>query len=213
MYITWYGLSCLKIEGKNNLGEFTIVTDPFDPKKTGLKLPRVTRADITLQSRADREMQDMISPAKADSSVFFIPSPGEYEKSGVFVAGTHINHEQHIAYAIEAENLHLYYCGPLHRLPSEQELENLENVDVLLVPVGGHGVLDGKIAAELVSELEPRVIIPIHYKLPGLKTQLDGPEVFLKAIGVKPGEILTKVKITKKDLPQEETQVFLLTPP
>lgn len=212
MYISWYGLSCLKIESKINQNEITLLTDPFDAKKTNLKLPRTLRADLVAQSRPDKELAQAVEPPKDGNKVFLINSAGEYEKGGIFVNGLKINHQEHFAYVLDIEGVHLFYCGPLHRLPTESELANVENIDVLFVPVGGHGALTAKEAAELVSDLEPRVVVPIYYKLPGLKMDLDGPEGFLKIMGAKSPETLPKLKLAKKDLPQEETKIYLLTP-
>lgn len=213
MMITWYGLSCLRIEAKTNQGEAGIITDPFDPKKVGLKLPRAFRADLVLQSQKDESLKEFVSSQKEGEDIFWIDSPGEYEKKNVFVCGSRINHAPNLIYTLEVEDLHLLFCGLLSRLPEEKALENIENIDVLFVPIGGHGVLSAKEAGELVGNLEPRIVIPIYYKLPGLKLTLEGPEGFLKAMGAKNQEPTQKLKITKKDLPQEETLTFLLTPP
>jgi L-ascorbate metabolism protein UlaG (beta-lactamase superfamily) len=212
MYITWYGLSCLKIESKTKISELTIVTDPFDPKKTGLKLPRAFQANVVCQSRREEGVRDIMANPK-EGEIFYIDSAGEFEKSGVFFNGIRINHEPHLIYNIEVEDLRVFYCGLLHRLPTEKEIENIESVDVLFVPVGGKGVLSSKDAAELVSELEPRVVIPTYYKLAGLKESLDGVEPFLKLMGAKTVEAVPKLRIVKKELPEEETRVLLLSPP
>lgn len=212
MNISWYGLDCLKIESKINQNETSLITDPFDAKTVGLKLPRTLRADILVQSRPDKEAAKTVESTKTGDGVFTINSAGEYEKGGVFITGLKIDHEEHFVYSFDVEGVHLFYCGALHRLPTEQELENIENIDVLFVPVGGGGALAAKQAAELVSALEPRVIIPLHYHIPGLKTKLEGPEAFLKIMGAKSPETSNKIKIVKKDLPQEETKIFLLSP-
>ncbi|MDP3244651.1 MAG: MBL fold metallo-hydrolase [bacterium] len=212
MYISWYGLDCLKIENKTNQNETCLLTDPFDAKAVGLKLPRSLRADILVQSRPDKELAKTVEETKDGDGLFVINSAGEYEKGGVFVTGLKIDHQDHFVYTFETEGLHLFYCGALHRLPTEQELENIENIDVLFVPVGGGGALAAKEAAELVSALEPRVVIPLHYHLPGLKTKLEGLDAFLKIMGAKSPETSNKIKIVKKDLPQEETKILLLSP-
>lgn len=211
MYIAWYGLSCLKIESKIDQNESVILTDPFDHKKTGLKLPRVFHADLLLQSKKDPEtVGDILEKEKG---VFLINEPGEYEKSGIFVKSFKINHGLELIFTIETEGLRLLFCGGLPRLPDEGELKDIEDIDILFVPVGGHGVLSSKDAAELVLRIEPRVVIPIYYKLPGLKISLDEAVPFLKAAGAKSLEAQTRLRLVKKDLPQEETQVFLLAPP
>lgn len=213
MYITWYGQSCLKIECKTNQGDVVVLVDPFDAKETGLKLPRSLKADVVLQSQKGVDIKEEVSSQKEGEKVFLIDKAGEYEKGGVYFGGVKINNNGHLIFTIEAEDLHLLYCGSLPRLPADKEIENIENIDILFVPVGGHGALTAKEAAELVNELEPRVVIPVFYKLPGLKMNLDAAEAFLKLVGAKAPETQERLKIVKKDLPQEETKVYLLNPP
>lgn len=212
MNISWYGLSCLKIEGKNNQEDIVLLTDPFDGKKFNLKTPRNWRTDIALQSLADEEQKKSVEPIKDGKKVFTVDRAGEYEKGGIFITAIKMAETNCLLYALEIDGVHLLYAGWLNRLPTEADLANIENVDVLLLPIGGHSVLTAKEAAELVSDLEPRCVIPLHYHLPGLKAELDGPETFLKIMGAKNAETLPKIKITKKDLPQEETKIYLLSP-
>jgi hypothetical protein len=212
MIISWYGLGCLKIESKTNQGEITIITEPFDSKKTGLRLPRGFKGDIVLISKKEEICKTAISP-KEGSSLFWIDKAGEYEKSGVFIWGMRLNNNSCLSYIIEAEDLHLFYSGPLSHLPEEKELGGIEAVDILFLPVGGHEVLTAKDAVKLVAGLEPRLVIPMYYKLPDLKMTFDGSETFLRAIGFKGPEPIEKFKITKKDLPIDETKIILLNPP
>ncbi len=209
MQITWLGQSCFKIEAKSGDEEVTIVTYPFDTEKTGLKLPRALTADIVLQQGPTLahpvETRDGKRP-------FIISGPGEYEAKGVFVyaipmlpeAGT----SAHL-FRIEAENIVLVHPGPLLKTPSETELQALENLDILFVPVGGHDTLDAKAGNSLVSELEPRLVIPMQFKVEGLKTKADDVTPFLKMVGAK-SETMPKLKIARKDLPADETRVVVL---
>ena len=209
MNITWLGQSCFKIEIKSDNDEVTIITDPFDSDTTGLKLPRTLTADIVLQTG-----ETLAHPieTKEGKRPFIIGRPGEYEVKGVFVYAIPFTQEgaveQHIFW-IEAEGVVLTQLGNIDHIPSAQVLEHIEDLDVLLLPVGGQGVLDAKKAAELVSELEPRLVIPMHYKIEGLKTKRDEIGPFLKAVGAK-SETVPKLKLSKKDLPVDEMRVVVL---
>lgn len=209
MQITWLGQSCFKIEVKSGDEEVTVVTYPFDAEKIGLKLPRTITADIVLQQGATLahpvETRDGKRP-------FVISGPGEYEVKGVFVYAIAIPAEAGVnahLFRIEAENIVLVHPGPLAKTPSDTELQALENLDILFVPVGGNGTLDAKSASSLVSELEPRLTIPMQFNTEGLKTKADEVGPFLKAVGAK-SETMPKLKIARKDLPVDDMKVVVL---
>lgn len=211
MNISWYGLSCIRIESKGPLGESVLVSDPYDPKTAGLKLPRAIKADIGLFSvPAEKEARELLSPTEGASEVFCIEHAGEYEKSGIFVYGFRVHDGDRHIYTIETEDIHILYCGLLDKPLADADLEKIENIDILIVPVGGHGVLSGKEAADMAGALEPRIIIPTHYQIPGVKSHMDGADAFVKAMGGKAERPGAKLKINKKDLPQDSTQVILL---
>ena len=111
---------------------------------------------------------------------------------------------------ITVGDIHIVHLGDLKHPLDEKHLGDFHDIDVLMVPVGGDTVLDGKKAAELVAQLEPRVIIPMHYKVNNAGAGLDGIDTFLKAMGATRPEVLPKLKLTTKDLPQDETRIVLL---
>lgn len=209
MMITWLGQSCFKIEVKSGNEEVIIITDPFDPDATGLKLPRTLTADIVLQTG-----ETLAHPVetKEGKKPFVIGGPGEYEVKGVFVYALPLQREgsptQHIFW-LEAEHIVLAHLSNLDHIPDAKVLEHIENLDVLLAPVGGQGILDAKKTTELISELEPRLVIPMSYKIEGLKTKRDELGPFLKAVGAK-SETVPKLKLSKKDLPVDEMRVVVL---
>lgn len=213
MTITWFGQSCFKIQDK----DVTLITDPYG-RDSGFKLPRLT-ADIVTVSH-DHLDHNNIEEVKGTSSgtPFTITSPGEYEVKGVFVYGIPLRHDKNdgqdqelnIAYRIEMENISIAHLGNISHNLTEDQVSKLDGVDILLVPVGGKYTVGAHEAAEIVNKIEPRIVIPMHYKIPGLKVDIETVDKFLKETGAGKVEKIPKLKIVKKDLPQEETKVILL---
>lgn len=214
MQITWLGQSCFKIQAKTDIGEVTIITDPFSDE-IGLKMPKV-EADIATISHNHHDHSNIKS---LPEQTFIINGPGEYEIKGVFIYGFSSFHDEesgakrgkNIIYTIKLidEGITLAHLGDLGKTLNNEELEFLAKVDVLLVPVGGTYTLDAKKAVEVVNQIEPRIVIPMHYKIPGLNIDIAGVDNFCHEMGVTV-EKLSKLKIAKKDLPVEETKVIVL---
>jgi L-ascorbate metabolism protein UlaG (beta-lactamase superfamily) len=214
MFISWLGQSCFKIQTKNNGNDITIVTDPYQGD-IGLRAPSLG-ADIVTISH-DHHDHNNTSAIRGES--FVISGPGEYETKGIFVYGIPSWHDktegkdrgQNTIYRIAAEDLSIVHLGDLGQTKlTDEQLEKIGDIDVLLIPVGGVYTIDGKEAAELVSQLEPRIVIPMHYKIPGLKENIDGVDKFIKQLGLK-AETTDKLRVVKKELPQEETKLVILT--
>ena len=204
MYISWHGQNCFKIQSEKN----TLIIDPFDPKKTGLKL-NAPKADIVTLTDPEIDSKE-VKPIAED--IFKITSPGEYEVKGIFIYAIKLKDKEELIYHIESEQVSIGHLGHLNRTLGEQELEQLNGIDILMIPVGGNSVLDAKKATDLISQIEPRIVIPMHYALPGLKEKLDSVDKFCKEIGSCEKDKLDKLKITKKDLPAEETKYYVLNP-
>lgn len=203
MTIEWFGASCIKI----STGESTVVIDPFG-SSSGLKVPRLT-ADMTL-----------LTGSSGDASVvggqpFVVKGPGEYEVKKTFVYGIPVVQEKQrdplTMYLLEAEGISCAHLGSLGQKLVNGEMERLEGVDILFIPVGGHGVLNAEQASEVISTLEPRIVIPMCYKIPGLKQTFDGVQAFAKEMGIKESETTDKLKVSAKDLPQDNMRIVILT--
>lgn len=215
MIITWNGHSCFKIESDKS----SIVTDPYGDEY-GLKLPRLS-ADIVTSSH-DHNDHNNIKAVKAANSEdangpFVINGPGEYEIKDTFVYGIPSWHDDkkgtergaNIIYRIEMEGMSIAHLGDLGHMLEQEQIEKLEGIDILMIPVGGNYTIDGKQATQIISQLEPRIVIPMHYSIKGLKAKIDGLDPFCKEIGVCPPERVAKFKIAKKDLPQEDLKVVI----
>lgn len=215
----WHGVSCFSIEAKNGDAQTTLVTDPFG-SETDLKLPRNLAADVVTVSH-DHSWHNNVKAVKAmegKKGFLEIAAPGEYEVGGLFIYGIPAPHDAvegkkrglTTIYRFEIGDLSFAHLGDLGTPIVDAEREALEDIDILLIPVGGNSTINAKEAVAIISELEPKIVIPMHYALPGMPKGGDGVEKFLKEIAATKAERVTKLKISKKDLPMEETKIFVL---
>ncbi|MFH1456522.1 MAG: MBL fold metallo-hydrolase [Patescibacteria group bacterium] len=222
MYIQWFGQSFFKIITKNEKGEdVVLVIDPFD-KSYGLKMPSKFGADIVFitHDHKDHNNVDLIKGTNLSHTPFVVAGAGEYEIKGVMIYGIQSFHDNkegnergaNIIYLLQIEDIWLAHLGDLGQdTLTDEQLEQLKDVDILIIPVGGVFTINGKQASSIISQIEPRVVIPMHYKVPGLKLDIDGVDKFVKEQGLKPEEINGKLKIVKKDLPSEETKLMIFS--
>lgn len=212
MDIYWYGQACFKVKGKNA----TIVIDPFDPDFIGLKLPKPSEleADAVLVTHGHKDHSNIDA---VPNEAIEVLGPGEYEIKGVSINGIGVFHDgvqgeergKNTIYHLEMDGLHIVHLGDLGHTLTEDQVQEIGDTDILMVPVGGNYTIDAKMAAEVVSQLEPRIIIPMHYSLPGVKADLEGVDSFLKEMGKEDVVSQSKLTITKDKLP-DEPQVVLL---
>ena len=213
MEISWFGLSCFRITERNVA---VVVTDPFDAS-IGYSVPRL-KSDIVTVSHdaAGHNNIGMVKGARA------ITGPGEYEMNGVFITGVQTvayktgkkgasdkTAGKNTSYVFGYDGVTVCHLGDLCAIPSQSEVEALGTVGVLLVPVGGGGGLNANQAAEVISLIDPSIVIPMHYKTPQTKLKLDPLSKFLKEMGSGKVEAHESVRIAKSDLP-DETQVIVL---
>ncbi len=215
MDIYWLGQACIKLKGKNA----TILIDPYDPQMVGLKLPKDMSADMVLitHDHQDHNFSSVTTGIKTEKPMVF-SDPGEYEVAGVVVTGVSSFHDNsegsergvNTIFQLMFDRLNMVHLGDLgqHEL-TETQIAQIGEVDILFVPVGGKYTIDGKAAGAIVSQLEPKIIIPIHYKIEGLKFELDGVEQFLKEMGAEGVIPQPKLSITKDKLPEEPLVVVL----
>jgi len=212
MYITWLGQSCFKLQDKIGPDGVLLVTDPFNDD-TGLKMPHF-EADIVTVSHDHHDHNNL---GAIRGKPYLINTAGEYEVKGVFVEGVEAWHDEksggergsNVIYRIEMEDISITHLGDLGHILDAKQLEKLEGTDILLIPVGGKYTINAAKAVEIISQIEPRIVIPMHYKVPGLKVDIDGVDKFVKELGLKP-RTEEKLKITKKDLPQEDMELVVL---
>jgi len=210
MEITWLGQSCFKIEDK----DVSVVLDPFNPS-LGLKLPKNLSANILLITH---EHYDHNFREGVGGNPYIIDSPGEYEISGVTITGIPAFHDKKqgqergsiTMYLLEFEGIKICHLGDLGQDLTDEDIDKLGTVDILMIPVGGVYTINGEEAAKIVGEVEPKIVIPMHYKIAGIKEPLDTLEKFNQKINIKVEE-LDKLKIKAGSLPQE-TKIIVLKP-
>jgi len=207
MELTWYGLSCFRITERKLP---SIVTDPYNGK---LGLPSIKlRSEIVTTSH---DAQGHNSIKSVSGMKHCLSDPGEFEIGGIFITGirtiSDAKTNQNVIYVFDYNGITIAHLGDMQTVPSQTQIEALEQVSVLLVPVGGGNSLLAAQASELVSMLEPNIVIPMHYKIPGLKLELEDVDRFLKEMGVTEPREENSLRITSSGLP-EETETVLLAP-
>ncbi|HEY63218.1 MAG TPA: MBL fold metallo-hydrolase [Caldilineae bacterium] len=208
MEIIWYGHACFRLREKG----ITIITDPYD-KSLGYTLPRL-RADVVTSSHP-APGHAHVSAIRGDPKV--LNGPGEYEIRGIFITGIPTWHahkrgqpdERNTVFLFDFNGISVCHLGDLGHVLSEDQVEAIGEVGVLLIPVGGGRTLDASRASEVISQLEPRIVIPMHYKTPTCACKLDKIDKFLRAMGISSVETRDALKLSASQLP-DETQVVLL---
>ena len=220
MDITYLGHSSFKLRGKDG----TVVTDPFEPDSVGLSWNKVKTDIVTVSHQhQDHNYTKGVEPtsARKDQGVYNISGPGEYEVSDILIQGWLTYHDNqlgsqrgpNIIYLIEIERIRILHCGDLGHELAENLIEEIGQVDAMLIPVGGHFTIDAATAAKITKAVSPSIVIPMHYQVPGLNSQISehlaGPESFVKEMGAEGIEPLEKLSVSPSTLP-EDTQVVVL---
>ncbi len=208
MDISWLGHSCFRIRGR----QATIITDPYSPDY-GYSLGKPTARIVTVSHQHPGH-----SYTQGVSGEFrVVRGPGEYEISGVLIIGITTFHDsergvtrgKNTVYLMEVDEVTICHIGDLGHVLTADHLEQIEHVDVLLVPVGGVSTINAATATELVRQLEPKVVIPMHYRTEVLDRGLAPVDEFLREMGLKDIVSQPKLSVTRASLPQS-TQVYLL---
>lgn len=208
MEISHIGHACFKIVGKS----LTVVVDPYNPK-LGLKMPKLD-ADVLIltHDHFDHNYKEAIR-----GDYLLLDSPGEYEVRESFFQGITSFHDDkegkewgtNTIFTMEIDGIHLCHLGDLGTELNSEQIEAMNGVDILMVPVGGTYTIDAKIAVKVINDVSPKIVIPMHYKTAGsTKSDIDSLDKFLSEIGEEP-DTLDKLKIMKKDLPEDMKVIVL----
>jgi len=207
--ITWLGLSCFRIRGNQAI----IITDPFPPNM-GYTLGKQTADIVTVSHSHPSHSYDK----GINGEHRLVKGPGEYEISGVLILGISTFHDsikgqnrgKNTAYLMEIDGVTVCHLGDLGHVLNDEQVEEIGNVDILLLPVGGVATINAAMAAEVIRKLEPKVVIPMHYKTPKSDRDLEPVENFLKEMGLTQVEPRPKFTVSRTNLPIT-TQVVVLS--
>ncbi|MDQ3098469.1 MAG: MBL fold metallo-hydrolase [bacterium] len=208
MDISWYGQSCFKLKGKNA----SIVVDPYDPETVGLKKLKVSGDILAItHQHEDHNNKDAV-----EGDPFIIEGAGEYEVKGITIHGIQSFHDAkegkerglNLVYTIELDGVNVCHLGDLGHELTTAQLELIGDVDILLIPVGGVYTIDAAEAVKVIAQIEPHVIIPMHYKVSD-SSKLGTLEEFLKVFGKGKVEPVSKYSVSKDKLPEGEEVVVL----
>jgi len=217
MNIIWKGQSCFQISANQGKGNnVNVVIDPFD-ETIGLRAPKL-EADLLLVSHGHHDHNNKKGVL---GNYFLVEGPGEYEVKDIFVQGIQSFHDtsegkdrgMNTIYTIEAEDLKICHLGDLGQKElTPEQVEQIGDVDILMIPVGGNFTIEAKEAVKIISQIEPSIVIPMHYFIPKLKIKLEGVDKFLKTMGIKKLDPVAKLSIKKKDISPEEAKIVVLSP-
>lgn len=211
MQIYWHGFTSIRLEATHGDKQSTLVTDPYESNR-GLRYPRTLAPDIVCLSQQNQKVFNLDS---FQNKPFLISTPGEFEVQGIFDYSIpmEIKDEKdrgRMIHRFEAEDISVGFLGEIQRVLTEDEVGKLGNIDILMLPVGGgNDYLTAKQASEIISLVEPRMVIPLAHHVSGVKQALGTADAFCKELVCK-REDSNKLKIKKKDLPAEELLVAVL---
>jgi L-ascorbate metabolism protein UlaG (beta-lactamase superfamily) len=208
--ITYLGHSCFRLRGRDGI----VICDPFD-RSVGIDIGKPTAHIVTVShDHPDHNNVAAVRPMR--ESTFLINGPGEYEVSGVLITGVRTAHDAqggkergfNTAYVIHLDDVAFCHLGDLGHELTQSQIEALGSVDVLFVPVGGGETIDADTAATVISQIEPRIVIPMHFAAPqlALDMPLDPLDKFTHALGLKEVKQVDKLTVTATSLPPEGQQ-------
>jgi len=204
MEIKYLGHCCFRFKGKQSV----VLTDPLD-ETLNFKAPNGTTCDLVISSMPvdEKKIKESLKPVKREEP-FVVDRPGEYEVSGLFVLGIGFKTKATV-YVVIIDDLRVAFLGGLSDKLSDRQLEELDGVDVLILPVGGKPYIDNKQAIYLIDKIQPSFVLPMAYKMPGIKAELEPLDNFLRETGTQDIQAVDKLLVSKESLPLEREIVVL----
>jgi L-ascorbate metabolism protein UlaG (beta-lactamase superfamily) len=207
MELFWIGHSCFRVRGR----EATVITDPC-PRSAGYSLAR-TSADLITVSNGHPH-HSALEEVAGEPTV--LDGPGEYEVGGVLVTGVRTTPPRapteavrNTAYIITIDDVTVCHLGDLANVLTTDQIELMKDVNVLLVPVGGHCTIGAPEAVEVISQVEPQLVVPMHYATEASLVELEGVDRFLREMGIGQTEPQPRLNVSRASLPNEPTVVVL----
>ncbi len=209
MNIQWYGQTCFKINTQQNKKTVTILIDALDEEK-GFRGPKL-EADIFLLSTIFEENKE-VKNLKEKGFVIF--QQGEYDLKGVFIQTIQTktkSNQYSLISLIESEEIKICHLGRTGQKElNPEQIEKIGEVDILMLSVGGSESFDSKEAVKVMSQIEPKIIIPMYYQSSKIKNKLEKLESFLKILGLKSISPLPKISLKRKDISNDEAKIIVL---
>jgi L-ascorbate metabolism protein UlaG (beta-lactamase superfamily) len=215
--IQYLGHSCFRLRGRDGI----VLTDPFD-RSVGLDIGRPTAHIVTI-SHSHPDHANIAAIKSLRDQLFVIDGAGDYEVSGILISGVRTYHDskkgaelgKNIVYIIHMDDVVFCHLGDLGHELTTQQLDEIGNVDVLFIPVGGGETISPALATSVISQIEPRIVVPMHYAIPGQQTfmtDLAPLEKFTHELGLKEVEAEEKLSVNANSLPAEgeETRVVVM---
>lgn len=216
MQISWNGFGSFTVAAKTAQGDVTLVTNPFS-REDGPKFPRSLAASIVVASHEGKDADNAgaVTPEYPEDKrcPFVIDHAGEYEVRGVAVTGVFAPKKDgtaHTVYRFDIEGMSIGFLGAIDRALTDKEAEGLGNIDVLIVPSGGKDVLGAGSAAEVVAQVEPRLVIPSYVSGEGVATDYAEHGAICRELSC-PTESSSKLKLTRAALPEEDMKIITMS--
>jgi L-ascorbate metabolism protein UlaG (beta-lactamase superfamily) len=217
MDISYFGHSCFRIRGRDT----TVVTDPFSPKY-GFPMGKPQAGIVTISTKDSPDSAYHTFVDGVGGEPYLIEGPGEYEVANVLIYGvrTHsrlgsdggsTGYRLNTAYVIDMDDIRVCHLGELMDVLTAEQVEAIGSVNVLIIPVGGGGTLGGKRAVEVASQLEPNIVIPMHYRIEGTRSEsLEPVDRFINEMGAKSITPVPKLSVGAKSSMPIDLQVSVL---
>lgn len=208
MQISYYGLSCFRFTSKPGgraTDDIILYIDPLNEK--GVRSV-YGKADIVLCSQEEESCS--ADTFKGEAKVFDFP--GEYSVKGINISGIDTSQEKamNTIFSFSSESITIAHLGRARENFDDKFLEKLNQIDILFLPVGGNTFMESKKAAEIIRKIEPKIVIPMMYDLPGVPYKLNPIKDFLSEMGANAIDTIDKFVCRKKDLPEKGTEIVIL---
>lgn len=201
----WFGQACFEIKDSK-----TIVTDPHDGESVGLEAPKTEADIVTISHDHFDHSSGKEDVSKEDTKI--VDAPGKTNIQNIHIEGIESYHDKsegdargkNTIYKINIDGFSICHLGDLGHLLEDNTLNEIKPVDILLIPVGGKFTIDGKEAYKVVEEINPQVVIPMHYNVPGLEVPISKPDAFLE-LAKKNYDIENSESLKLDGLPENKT--------
>lgn len=216
--IQYLGHSCFRLRGRDGI----VLTDPFD-RSIGVDIGRPTAHIVTL-SHGHPDHTNTAAVRPLQEKLFVIDGPGDYEVGGVLISGVRTYHDskkgaelgRNTVYVIHLDDVVFCHLGDLGHELTTSQIDEIGSIDVLFIPVGGGETISPATATSVINQIEPRIVIPMHYAMPdqqqSFMSDLAPIDKFIQELGLKDVTPEEKLSITANNLPNEaeETRVVIM---